>query len=125
MADIGKNIKFYRTLSDMTLEELGDRVGVQKQTIQKYESGQIANIPQQRIQKIADVFKVETTDLTNEDALEVFNQIKRKLKSRNHFSPALSRSHKNTRHPKVNVAVKRVVSVIDENGVSHELKKKR
>ena len=36
---IGQNIKFYRRLHGMSQKDLGDRLGVSSQQIQKYESG--------------------------------------------------------------------------------------
>jgi repressor LexA len=46
-------IKEARRLSKLTLEEVANRVGVSRQTIQKYESGVIANIPCDNIELIA------------------------------------------------------------------------
>lgn len=40
----------------MTLEELGKRISVSKQTVQRYESGQIPNIPYDKIELLAKVF---------------------------------------------------------------------
>lgn len=50
---IKDNIKRYRKLSNMTLEELATKVGVSRQTIQRYESGVISNIPSDKIEKMA------------------------------------------------------------------------
>lgn len=47
------NIKKYRMLADLTLEDLATKVGVSRQTIQRYESGVINNIPSDNIEKIA------------------------------------------------------------------------
>lgn len=47
------NIKSQRTRCEMTLEELAQKVGVSRQTIQRYESGVIKNIPSNNIEKIA------------------------------------------------------------------------
>ena len=74
MADIGKNIKFYRALNDMTMDELGKAIDVQKQTIQKYEAGKIASIPPEKIHRMAEVFKVEPRDLTDINAIDVFKK---------------------------------------------------
>ena len=46
---INDNIKRIRTERKMTLEELGKAVGVSKQTIQRYETGQITTIPYDKI----------------------------------------------------------------------------
>lgn len=57
MTIIGENIKSARKVADLTLEELAKIVGVTKQTIQKYESGIIANIPSDKIEFIANALK--------------------------------------------------------------------
>lgn len=49
----GKNIKIARTNAKLTLEEIGEKVGVSKATIQRYESGEIKHIPYENIVKIA------------------------------------------------------------------------
>lgn len=48
-----ENIKAKRLQQNMTLEELAKKVNTSKQTIQRYESGVIANIPSDRIEQIA------------------------------------------------------------------------
>lgn len=51
--NIGKNIKSRRIDLDLTLEEVAKIVGVSRQTIQRYESGVIASIPSDKIEKLA------------------------------------------------------------------------
>ena len=60
---IGERIKYLRTLADMSQEELGNRVGVQRAAINKYEKGSVTNIPIATIEKIAVVFDVSPTYL--------------------------------------------------------------
>lgn len=48
-----ENIKNKRLEQNYTLEEVAKKVGVSKQTIQRYESGVIGNIPSDKIEKIA------------------------------------------------------------------------
>ena len=57
----GARIKYLRSLTDMTQEELGRRVGVQRAAINKYEKGTVENIPLKTIEKIARVFDVSPT----------------------------------------------------------------
>ena len=54
----GERIKELRLLSEMSQEELGNRVGVQRAAINKYEKGTAENIPIKTIEKIANVFDV-------------------------------------------------------------------
>ena len=55
---IGKNIKALRLSRKMTLADVAEKTGVSRQTIQRYESGAITNIPSDRIEKLAHVFGV-------------------------------------------------------------------
>ena len=58
---IGSRIKELRTLHEMSQEELGNKVGVQRAAINKYEKGVVENIPIKTIEKIALVFDVSPT----------------------------------------------------------------
>lgn len=58
---IGERIKSLRLLADMSQEELGNRVGVQRAAINKYEKGSVTNIPIATIEKMATVFDVSPT----------------------------------------------------------------
>lgn len=51
--EMGEKIKMLRTQKTMTLEELGDKVGVGKSTVRKWENGMIANMRRDKIAKIA------------------------------------------------------------------------
>lgn len=51
--DMGQKIKFLREQKNMTLEELGNKVGVGKSTVRKWETGMIANMRRDKILKIA------------------------------------------------------------------------
>lgn len=52
------NLKRARLLADMTLDDVAQKVGVSRQTIQRYESGVIQNIPSDNIEKIAKALNV-------------------------------------------------------------------
>ena len=56
---MGQRIKQCRQQAHMTMEELGNRLGVQKQAIQKYEKGIVENIPRSRIALMAEIFGVD------------------------------------------------------------------
>lgn len=57
----GARIKYLRSLTGLSQEELGRRVGVQRAAINKYEKGSVTNIPITTIEKIAKVFDVSPT----------------------------------------------------------------
>ena len=56
--DIGGRIKVARELKKLTQEELGIACGTTKQTIFKYESGIVTNIPLDRLERIAEILDV-------------------------------------------------------------------
>lgn len=51
--DIGKIIHDLRIAKGMTLEEVGDLVGVGKSTVRKWETGMIANMKRDKVAKLA------------------------------------------------------------------------
>ena len=63
MNNIGDRIKNLRTLAGLSQEELGNRVGVQRAAINKYEKGTVTNIPIQTIEKMANVFDVSPASI--------------------------------------------------------------
>lgn len=54
----GNIIKNLRTERDLTQEEVGKIIGASKQTLHKYENGIITNIPQDKIEALANLFDV-------------------------------------------------------------------
>ena len=61
MTNPGTKIKYLRQLANMSQEELGRRVGVQRAAINKYEKGSVTNIPISTIEKMAKLFEVSPT----------------------------------------------------------------
>jgi len=53
ISTIGMRIRMQRKKVDMTLVEVAKEVGVSAQTIQRYEVGDIENIPSDKIEKLA------------------------------------------------------------------------
>ena len=51
--DMHEKIKYHREKLGLTLEELGKRVGVGKSTVRKWETGMIANMRRDKIEKVA------------------------------------------------------------------------
>ena len=61
MTSPGERIRYLRQLNNMSQEELGRRVGVQRAAINKYEKETVKNIPIHTIEKIAKVLDVSPT----------------------------------------------------------------
>ena len=57
--DMGAKIKELREQRGMTLEELGNKVGVGKSTVRKWETGMIANMKRDKISKVANALGVD------------------------------------------------------------------
>lgn len=56
--EVGKRIKYYRDLKGITLEHIGDKIGVGKSTVRKYENGLI-KIDHNRLSDIAYVLGID------------------------------------------------------------------
>ena len=54
MNNLGSKIYELRKKNNMTLEEVGEIVGVGKSTVRKWETGQIANMRRDKIAKLAE-----------------------------------------------------------------------
>lgn len=65
--DLGEKIKKLRIEQGLTLEEVGNRVGVGKSTVRKWESGEIANMRRDKISLIAKALGVSPAYLMGWD----------------------------------------------------------
>ena len=72
----GDRIKALREKHGLTQEELAEKLGTTKQTIFKYETNVITNIPSDKIEKMAELFGVDPAYLMgwNEDQTSGQNQ---------------------------------------------------
>lgn len=66
--EIGKKIRHARIAKNMTQEELGKIIGVQKSAIAKYESGRVVNIKRSTLQKIASALNIRPSELIFEES---------------------------------------------------------
>lgn len=60
---IGQNIKARRRHLDMTLEDVAKEVGLSRQTLSRYETGVIGNIPSDKIEALAKVLRTTPAHL--------------------------------------------------------------
>lgn len=58
---VSKRIKELRKSNHLTVEKLAEKIGVSKSTISKWENGQIKNLKQDNIKKLAETFNVSPT----------------------------------------------------------------
>jgi len=59
---VGKNIKKYRNLKNYSLEVLGEKVGLTKKTVQRYETGE-TRIDMDRLAEIANALEINASRL--------------------------------------------------------------
>lgn len=62
-----KRIKELRIEKGYTMEKLGELVGVSKSTIAKWENGYVDNMRQDKVAKLAEIFKVNPTYILGYD----------------------------------------------------------
>ena len=67
---IGDRIKERRSICGMSQVDLADKIDVSKQTLYKYESGTVTNIPSDKIEKMAEAFNVSPCYLMGWEELE-------------------------------------------------------
>lgn len=65
--NIGQLIYNKRKELGLTLEQVGDYVGVSKSTVKKWESGYISNMRRDKIALLAKVLQLNPTDLIGDD----------------------------------------------------------
>lgn len=92
---MGQKIHSLRTQKGLTLEELGNMVGVGKSTVRKWENGMIANMKRDKILKVSEALgttpaylmgweEKDTTTLTRKDERDIekiLDQTREKLLS--------------------------------------------
>lgn len=64
--ELGRRIKHYRLQSGMTLEELGERIGVGKSTVRKYETGLI-KVSHGKLEAISNALGIDVALLYGEE----------------------------------------------------------
>lgn len=70
MSVMGERIKQLRKSLNMSQEELGSKIGVKKSAVNKYETGDVENIPRQSIEIMCRLFSVSPSYLLGIEELE-------------------------------------------------------
>lgn len=65
-AEIGERIRKYRKKNNLTIKELGKRIGIAESAMWKYEKGEVKNIDVTMLQNIAKSLNVSLFDLLGE-----------------------------------------------------------
>ncbi len=67
---IHDKLKTYRQMNNMTLDNVAKVIGVNKTTIQRYETGAIPNIPIETVKALSKLYGVSANELLNLTAVE-------------------------------------------------------
>lgn len=59
----GENIRRHREALRLSLEDVAGQVGISRQTLSRYETGKITNIPQENIEALAKVLQTTPSTL--------------------------------------------------------------
>ena len=65
---VGEKIKFLRESMNLTQTELGERLGVKKNAVSKWECGRVEDIPTSKIKAMAALFGVKASYLIEDDS---------------------------------------------------------
>lgn len=88
--EMGEKIRYLRTNKGMTLEQLGNKVGVGKSTVRKWENGMIANMRRDKIAKIAEALDVSPGYLMGWEKELTEEELKIEIRSKSSFPLNLS-----------------------------------
>jgi transcriptional regulator with XRE-family HTH domain len=64
---VGEKIKYLRESMNLTQTELGDRLGVKKNAVSKWECGRVEDIPTSKIKAMANLFGVKASYLIEDE----------------------------------------------------------
>ena len=71
--EMNEKIKFNREALNLTLQDVGEYLGVSKATVQRYESGEIKNLKLETIEKLSQIWKISPAYLMGWEEKEIKN----------------------------------------------------
>ena len=111
--NMGEKIYYLRTSKNMTLEELGNKVGVGKSTVRKWENGMIANMKRDKILKVSEALDTTPAFLMGWDEKE---EEKPKAKVKGVKIPVLGRVA-------AGIPIEMIEDVLDYEEISEDMAK--
>lgn len=69
-------ITYYRARNGMSLEAIGDYVGVAKSTVKRWESGESKNIPEAKLEKLSELFDIDVITFLNGQVKPILGYVK-------------------------------------------------
>lgn len=72
--NVGAYIRYLREASNLTQEQLGDKLGVKKAAVQKWESGKVVNLKREIITQLGEIFNVSPSSFIVDDGSRVLHK---------------------------------------------------
>lgn len=69
-------IRYYRANEHLSLEAIGDYVGVAKSTVKRWESGESKNVPQAKLEKLSELFSINVEAYLNGQVKPILGYVK-------------------------------------------------
>lgn len=69
-------IRYYRAVNSLSLEAIGDYVGVAKSTVKRWESGESKNIPDAKIDKLSELFGINVPAYLHDQVKPILGYVK-------------------------------------------------
>ena len=83
---LGEIIKTHRLRLGLSQRELGERVGVNKAAVQKWESGAVQNIKKHTIIQLSEIFGISPNELFNYSVTNAVPEVDRKEATRKYLN---------------------------------------
>ena len=74
--NLSELITYYRRINGMSLEAIGDIVGVAKSTVKRWESGESKNIPDSKLEKLSELFGIDVFTFLNGQVKPILGYVK-------------------------------------------------
>lgn len=74
--NLSELITYYRRINGMSLEAIGDVVGVAKSTVKRWESGESKNIPDSKLEKLSELFGIDVYTFLNGQVKPILGYVK-------------------------------------------------
>ena len=114
---IGDRIRLLRVDRGLTLQELADKLGVQRQTIYKYENNIVTNIPVDRIMQLSEALEVTPAKLIGSHGRSKSyynNKVGRGVRYGQHYGRPSVKSQKDELHSRIDsLSEEKVVELIE------------
>ena len=74
--ELSELLRYYRSLHNLSLEAVGDYVGVAKSTVKRWESGESRNVPEAKLEKLSELFGIDVMTYLNGQVKPILGYVK-------------------------------------------------